>query len=526
LGNRDLNYKLTFFGGFVDEDAGWSSGGKGESVRSDDKVYLSQSEKDRFQQISEHKGAGNSRDCFEVLARSIAPAVHGHTEVKKGILLMLVGGVPKKTEEGIKLRGDVNVCIIGDPATAKSALLKWTSKFLPRAVFTSGKSSTAAGLTASVVMDKDLDNERVIEPGALMLADNGVCCIDEFELMDQKDQVAIHEAMEQQTITLSKAGIQATLMARASILASCLPKHTYYQPTQPLHKNVDMSPPIMSRFDLMHVIQDVHDVATDHHVAQHILGLHRRRESETTTASQLSQLELQRYIRLARSFKPKIKKDAHAVLVRCYKKLREDRTFVRGASGVTVRQLESLIRLSEAIARVHLDDEVKIEYVNAAFELQMNTLKRVERENIDLNPDMPEEGAEAAAEPAEGEAGEGEGAEAGARRQRKMKITYAEYQRIGQMLAAELARKEQEGEEVKEEDLIAWYMEQVEEDIETEAQLYEQTSLVQLIINRLIDKDRVIIVYRQSEDPQRPELRVLVKHPNFPVGDAISGQRR
>jgi len=526
LGNRDLNYKLTFFGGFVDEDAGWSSGGKGESVRSDDKVYLSQSEKDRFQQISEHKGAGNARDCFEVLARSIAPAVHGHTEVKKGILLMLVGGVAKKTEEGIKLRGDINVCLIGDPATAKSALLKWTSKFLPRAVFTSGKSSTAAGLTASVVMDKDLDNERVIEPGALMLADNGVCCIDEFELMDAKDQVAIHEAMEQQTITLSKAGIQATLMARASILAACLPKHTYYQPTQPLHKNVDMSPPIMSRFDLMHVIQDVHDVSTDHHVAQHILGLHRRREAETTTASQLSQLELQRYIRLARSFKPKIKKDAHAVLVRCYKKLREDRTFVRGSAGVTVRQLESLIRLSEAIARVHLDDEVKIEYVNAAFALQMDTLKRVERENIDLNPDMPEDGAEAAPQAAEGEAGEAGTAEDAGRRQRKMKITYAEYQRIGQMLAAELARKEQEGEEVKEEDLIAWYMEQVEEDIETEAQLYEQTSLVQLIINRLIDKDRVIIVYRQSEDPQRPELRVLVKHPNFPVGDAISGGQR
>jgi len=191
-----------------------------------------------------------------------------------------------------------------------------------------------------------------------------------------------------------------------------------------------------------------------------------------------------------------------------------------------VRQLESLIRLSEAIARVHLDDEVKIEYVNAAFDLQMNTLKRVEREHIDLNPDMPEEGAEAAPEAAEGEAGEAGAAEAAGRRQRKMKITYAEYQRIGQMLAAELARKEQEGEEVKEEDLIAWYMEQVEEDIETEAQLYEQTSLVQLIINRLIDKDRVIIVYRQSEDPQRPELRVLVKHPNFPVGDAISGQRR
>jgi DNA replication licensing factor MCM6 len=519
LGNRDLNYKLAFFGGFVDEDGGFGGGvEKGESVRSDDKVYLSQSEKDRFLAISEHKGAAGARDCFDVLSRSIAPAIHGHSDVKKGILLMLVGGTPKKTDEGIKLRGDINVCIIGDPATAKSALLKWTSAFLPRAVFASGKSSSAAGLTATVVKDQDLDNERIIEPGALMLADNGVCCIDEFELMDSKDQVAIHEAMEQQTITLSKAGIQATLMARASILAACLPRNTYYQPTQPLHKNVEMSPPIMSRFDLMHVIQDVHDVATDNLVADHILSLHRRQENTIGSAPQLSQLDLQRYIRLARTFTPKVTPEAHARLVRCYMKLREDRSNARGGSGVTVRQLESLLRLSEAVARVHLDDKITVEYVNTAYELQINTIKRVERESIDLNPDAPDEGGD--------DAPGGEGVTTTDAAQRKVgrkKISYNEYQRIGNMLAGYLARQEAEGETVKEEDLIAWYMEQVEEDIQTEAQLFEQTSLVQLIINRLIDRDRVIIVLRQSEDPARPELRTLVKHPNYPVGDAISG---
>merc|ERR1712050_730699 len=267
------------------------------------------------------------------------------------------------------------------------------------AVFASGKASTWAGLTASVVRDQELDQERVIQPGALMLADNGICCIDEFEQMDSKDQVAIHEAMEQQTITLSKAGIQATLNARASILASCLPKNTYYEPTQPLHKNCDLSPPIMSRFDLMFVMQDIHDETNDNTVAWHIVNLHRHRESEVV--STLSQLELQRYIKLARTFKPRISSEAHQRLIKCYKKLREARTYVRGACGVTVRQLESLIRLSEAIARVHLSHEITADFVTQAFELQLGTLKRAERENIDLEePDVavaPEAAAEASA---------------------------------------------------------------------------------------------------------------------------------
>ena len=177
-------------------------------------------------------------------------------------------------------------------------------------------------------------------------------------------------------------------------------------------------------------------------------------------------------------------------------------------------------------ARVHLSDVVKAEYVNMAFDLQVNSLRRVERENIDLSPEVvEEEGGHAPTEPQDGEAAEAAAAEVAAR-QRKVRITYAEYQRIGQMLAAQLARSEDTGDEVTEEDLVAWYMEQVEEQIETEAMLMEQQHLVQLIINRLIDKDRVIIVYRPSEDAMKPEQRVLVKHPNFPVGEVITRQEK
>eukprot|EP00931_Biecheleriopsis_adriatica_P028891 TRINITY_DN1721_c0_g3_i2.p1 TRINITY_DN1721_c0_g3~~TRINITY_DN1721_c0_g3_i2.p1 ORF type:complete len:845 (+),score=245.30 TRINITY_DN1721_c0_g3_i2:63-2537(+) len=515
LGNRDLTYKLSFFGTFIDEDSDWGARGtneKSENIRSDEKVYLSQQEKDHFQAISDHVGPSGKRDCFDVLARSVAPSIHGNLDVKKGILLMLIGGNKKSTMEGIKLRGDINVCLLGDPATAKSALLKWTSMFLPRAVFASGKSSTAAGLTASVVKDADLDQEKVIEPGALMLADNGICCIDEFELMDAKDMVAIHEAMEQQTITLSKAGIQATLNARSSILASVLPKNTYYQPTLPLHKNCDLTPPIMSRFDLFFILQDIHDESQDSLVAKHILALHRQKDEELTPP--LSQVQLQRYIRLARTFKPKVSPEAHVLLVKCYKKLREDRTYVRGAAGVTVRQLESLIRLSEAIARVYLSDHIRPEHVKEAFELQLTAHRNAERESIDLGEEDLQTAA-ADVPPEEGEA-EGEAGDA-ARQPRRMKIGYAEYQRIALMLMRHLAAQEAAGEEVKESDLISWYMEQVEEDIQTEEQLFQQQHLVQLIVKRMVDKDRVVIVARESEDPLQPEGRVLVKHPNVPL---------
>jgi len=401
------------------------------------------------------------------------------------------------------------VLLVGDPATGKSQFLKWVSAFLPRAVYTSGKTSSAAGLTASVTREQDVNNEKVIEPGALMLADNGICCIDEFDLMDEKDRVAIHEAMEQQTITLSKAGMQATLNARTAILAASLPRNHRYKDTLPFEKNVDLSSPIMSRFDLKFVLRDVANPVDDATVAAHITQMHQ--SGETSRPEHVTQLELQQYIALARQQKPKITPGARVRLGKRYKQMRQEQ-----GRGVTVRQLESLLRLSEAVARVHLSDFTTPEYVDMAFALVNTSRTKMADREIGLDDAMAEgeePGADAAAEPEADAAG----APADAGRKRKMKLNYNEYQRIGRMLAQYLEMKTRENESVTEAELTYWYLEQIEADLKTEAMVVEQQHLIQLVITRLIDKDRVIIVYKETDDPGRPENRVLIKHPNFNV---------
>jgi DNA replication licensing factor MCM4 len=214
-------------------------------------------------------------DVYEVLARSLAPSIYEMDDVKKGILLQLFGGTNKTFEKGgnPRYRGDINILLCGDPSTAKSQLLRYVHKIAPRGVYTSGKGSSAVGLTAYVTRDPET-RQLVLESGALVLSDGGVCCIDEFDKMNDSTRSVLHEVMEQQTVSIAKAGIITTLNARTSILASANPIGSKYNLNLPVPQNIDLPPTLLSRFDLVYLVLDRVDEQEDRRLAKHLVGMY------------------------------------------------------------------------------------------------------------------------------------------------------------------------------------------------------------------------------------------------------------
>merc|ERR1719262_364094 len=209
---------------------------------------------------------------YEKLASSIAPEIYGHDDIKKALLLLLVGGVDKNPA-GMKIRGNINICLMGDPGVAKSQLLSYMDRLAPRSQLTTGRGSSGVGLTAAVMKDT-LTGEMMLEGGALVLADQGICCIDEFDKMADQDRTAIHEVMEQQTISIAKAGIMTTLNARVSILAAANPQFSRYDFNRSIESNVNLPAALLSRFDLLWLIADKSDREQDQRLAQHITYVH------------------------------------------------------------------------------------------------------------------------------------------------------------------------------------------------------------------------------------------------------------
>ncbi len=325
---------------------------------------------------------------IESFVKSFAPAIHGHLHIKRAIILMLLGGITRVDD--VKIRGDINICIVGDPSCGKSQFLSFVRDFHPRAVYTSGKSASGAGITAAVQVDPQT-KEFAIMPGAMMLADNGVCCIDEMEKMDDNDQTALHEAMEQGTISINKAGLNATYNSRASVLAAMNPVNGQYDPAKSLRQNIRITPALLSRFDLFFVVRDIPDEGLDTVVARHIIRSHQaalvgQAVSHHGTPAKYSVDEMRDYVTFARAHQPKYRRPSDGGISEAEKLINATWCDLRAKSAtggstnldVTARQLEALVRLTEATAKLYLSDYIEVRHVEEAAQLLRATVIQVD----------------------------------------------------------------------------------------------------------------------------------------------------
>jgi len=349
-------------------------------------------EDERLRDEAQFEEMARNPNLYEDLAKSLAPSIYELVDVKKGLLLQMMGGTNKRSSAGVdnddattngakasRTRGEINILLCGDPGTSKSQLLSYVHRIAPRGIYTSGKGSSAVGLTAYITKDPD-SKELVLESGALVLSDRGVCCIDEFDKMNDATRAILHEVMEQQTISLAKAGIICTLNARTSILASANPVGSRYDPRTSVVENLKLPPTLLSRFDLIYLILDRSDPDSDRKLARHIVQMYRARGANRSSQPNdarddrlYDMTTLSRYIAYAREkCRPMIGDVAKRKLVDAYVEMR--RLGNMGGGGkktivATPRQLESFVRLSEARAKLRLSNEVSPEDVDEAVRL-------------------------------------------------------------------------------------------------------------------------------------------------------------
>lgn len=318
-------------------------------------------------------------NAYSKLASSICPEIFGLDHVKKALLLQMVSGSTLKLDDGMRIRGDINIALIGDPGVAKSQLLKHIAHLTPRGVYTSGKGSSGAGLTASVMRDQ-ITNEIMLEGGALVLADMGVCCIDEFDKMEEKDRTSIHEVMEQQTVSIAKAGITTTLNARTSILAAANPVYGRYNKARTPHENINLPPSLLSRFDLIFILLDRPDESHDLKMASHITFVHQTKSHPKNKQDIYDNAFLRSYISHAKTFNPTIGYDLHAHIVQKYvdKRQKLDKEQAKTTYGYTTpRTLLAVIRLSQALAKLRFSNEVCKDDVEEALNLMEESQRSV-----------------------------------------------------------------------------------------------------------------------------------------------------
>ncbi|CAD6526410.1 MCM family protein [metagenome] len=322
------------------------------------------------------KTLSQSPNVYQRLIDSFAPHIQGQSLIKEAILLLIVGSTQRLLGDGSKIRGDINVFLVGDPGTAKSEMLKFCARIAPRGLYTSGRGSTAAGLTAAVVRDKT--GIMMLEAGAVVLGDQGLVCIDEFDKMKPEDRSALHEVMEQQSASIAKGGIVATLNARTSILAAANPMYGKYDPFKNITENVNLPIPLLTRFDLIFVVRDIPGREKDEKIARHIIELHTPQGTDKRSVIDVDILT--KYLSYAKRSSPDLTKEAEEKILEYYLQMRN----VESEEMITVtpRQLEGIIRLSTARARLLMKDKVEEEDAERAIFLIQSMLQDA---GVDVN---------------------------------------------------------------------------------------------------------------------------------------------